>query len=472
MKITAEFIASLKLSVDRLIEIIVGQAQKILDLFAERDELIEQLRHKNQTLAQMEERLQAAEQRACRQAAPFRIPDERRSRAPRRPGRSKGHPGSYRAKPDRIDHHFTVLLKDCPHCRGPVQKVREVQQYLQEIPPVQPTHIQLTTQEGYCPCCNQSVRSTHPLQVSLAEGAAGVQLGPNALAIAIELNKVKGLSLRKTCAALKDLFGLQLSPGGLSQALARVAQKLEGTYQQLIADLRAASVVHADETSWWVGGPGYWLWTFTNATTTVYVVDASRGRDVVQQVVGADYSGVLVSDCLNTYDEATPHQHKCYSHHLKAIKEAMEAHPEQGAGYLEQLRALLHTAMLFKALDADPTTARYQQCVQSLEGCAAQWLSTPRSQPQEERIRNRLWKQRDHLFTFLKHQEVDATNNLAERQLRPAVIARKLSCGNKTDKGARTWQTLTSIAVSAAQTHASFSEIIRAAVRLYPPGGP
>jgi transposase len=472
MKITAEFIASLKLSVERLIEIIVEQAEKIIGLIAERDELNEQLRHKNQQVVQLEEKLQAAQQRACRQAAPFRIADQRRSRAPRRPGRPKGHRGSYRPKPKQIDQHFTAPLTQCPHCQGPVQQLRDVQQYLQEIPPVQPTNIQLTTQEGYCPGCDLTVRSSHPLQVSLAEGAAGVQLGPNAVAIAIELNKVKGLSLRKTCATLKDLFGLQLSPGGLSQALARVGKKLEGTYQQRIADLRAASVVHADETSWWVGGPGYWLWTFTNATTTVYVVDASRGRDVVQRVVGSDYPGVLVSDCLSPYDDATPHQHKCYSHHLKAISEAMEAHPEHGAGYLEQLRDLLHTAMLFKALDADPMTARYQRCVQSLEERAQQCLSTPRSQPQEERIRKRLWKQRDHLFTFLKHKEVDATNNLAERQLRPAVIARKLLCGNKTPKGARTWEILTSIAVTAAQAHANFSEIIRAAVRLPPAGGP
>jgi transposase len=63
-------------------------------------------------------------------------------------------------------------------------------------------------------------------------------------------------------------------------------------------------------------------------------------------------------------------------------------------------------------------------------------------------VRNRLNKQRDHLFTFLDHDGVDATNNLAERQLRPAVIARKISCGNKTQNGARTWQILTSLAAT------------------------
>jgi transposase len=254
--------------------------------------------------------------------------------------------------------------------------------------------------------------------------------------------------------------------------LARVAGKLESSYQELIQELRAASVVHTDETSWWVGGPGHWLWVFTNAGATVYVVDASRGRQVVHQVLGADFPGVLVSDCLSTYDNATPVQHKCYSHHLVALKEAMEEHPQQGEGYLSQVRALLRTAMLFKALEADPSSARYQQCVQNLEQRAHSILSVPRAQPQEERIRNRLWKQRDHLFTFLKHPEVQATNNLAERQLRPAVIARKISCGNKTQAGAKTWQILTSLAVSATQSGESFLEQVRAAMRLTPSGGP
>jgi hypothetical protein len=472
VKITVQFISSLRLSVGELMDWIVRQAEQILALVGERDALRAELAQKNQHLVQLEQKLEETARRAFRQAAPFRLPESRRKGSPRRPGRPKGHPGSYRPRPTRIDQHLKVLLEHCPHCRGAVQKVRDLKQYLEEIPPVQPVNIELITQEGYCPCCDQAVRSTHPLQVSLAQWAAGVQLGPNALAIAVELNKVKGLSMRKTCATLQTLFGLKLSPGGLAQALARVAGKLKGSYEQLLEQLRQARVVHADETSWWVGGPGYWLWVFTNPDTTVYVVEASRGRQVVQGVLGADFPGVLVSDCLSVYDDATPVQHKCYSHHLVAVKEAREEHPQQGEGYLLEVRALLHTAMFFKALDADPTTARYQQCVARLEERADQLLNQPRPQAQEERVRKRLWKQRDHLFTFLKHRLVEATNNRAERQLRPAVIARKISCGNKTEKGAATWQILMSLAVTAAQAGKSFAAEVRAAVRLAPSGGP
>ena len=93
---------------------------------------------------------------------------------------------------------------------------------------------------------------------------------------------------------------------------------------------------------------------------------------------------------------------------------------------------------------------------QALQHKAVQLLEPPRSKPNEEAVRKRLHKQRDHLLTFLDHDGVEATNNLAERQLRPAVIARKISRGNKTPKGARTWQTCASLAATCAQRATSF----------------
>ena len=83
-------------------------------------------------------------------------------------------------------------------------------------------------------------------------------------------------------------------------------------------------------------------------------------------------------------------------------------------------------------------------------------------------MRNRLFKQRSHLFTFLDFESVEATNNLAERQLRPAVIARKLSCGNKTEKGAQSWQIITSLAATCRQTGKDFAEFVSERMTLQP----
>jgi nucleoside 2-deoxyribosyltransferase len=86
----------------------------------------------------------------------------------------------------------------------------------------------------------------------------------------------------------------------------------------LLKALKAEPVLHADETSWWVARSGFSLWVLTNGAGTCYRVVASRSRAQAEALLG-DYQGVLVSDCLNIYDDLTPHQHKCYAHHLKAI---------------------------------------------------------------------------------------------------------------------------------------------------------
>jgi hypothetical protein len=338
-----------------------------------------------------------------------------------------------------------------------------VVQYIEEVPVVRPRVTKRVTEEAACPHFQQAVRSTHPLQVSLAEGAAGVQLGPQALGLAAQLNKQHGLTVRKICAVLREVFQRRLSPGGLSQALARMAGKLEPAYENLLARLRAGPYLHTDETSWWVGGPGYWLWVFTNKTMTVYRVVKARGRDLLLEILGPEFSGVLVSDGLATYDDVNPRQQKCYSHHLKAIAQAGEGRP---SAWLEEVRWLLQDAMALKRQALDAAERAWGRT--ALETRARELLALPRPTNLEEKVRRRLEKQQDHLFTFLEVEEVDATNNLAERQLRPAVIARKVSCGNKTPQGAHTWEILTSLAATCAQQAESFTQLVSQTAALSP----
>src|SRR6201992_2561615 len=192
-----------------------------------------------------------------------------------------------------------------------------------------------------------------------------------------------------------------------------------------------------------------------------------RSRAQAEALIG-DYRGVLVSDCLNIYDDLTPHQHKCYAHHLKEIGKALEGPGARASPYLRELRSLLRAAMALKAEKPSLPAIVFARSRQALDLNATRLLGSPRSAtktnedaaPIEEKLRQRLAKQRDHPFTFLDHDAVQATNNLAERQLRPAVISRKLSCGNKTERGAKTWQVLTSIAATCRQNGTSFSEFL------------
>jgi len=457
-----------------LLEAAQLQASQLQARSRQLSDLRAQLKPLQARITELEKLLGEAQREAKRQAAPFRLPEAKRVQNPKRPGRAAGHRGSYRPVPMQVDEEVVVPVElgVCPQCQGCCwSDPQELEQYIEEIPPVRPSVTRLRTYQATCRGCGHLRASRHPLQSSRATGAAKVQLGPRALALAADLSKAKHLTLRKTCTVLRDHFGLQLSPGGLSQALARVAQRLQPQYFELQSQLCAAPVVHVDETSWWVAGASSWLWVFTSPQATFYYICPSRGREVFHAVLGFAPAATLVSDCLNIYDLDEGEQQKCYSHHLEAIRKALAAAPacaQAPDAFLPQAKALLQRAIALgktRALESfDP--AVFAQERQNLDRAAENLFALPHHLPQEESVFARLEQQRDHLFTFLDHPGVDPTNNLAERQLRPAVIARKLSCGNKTTAGAETFQILSSVAATCSQTHRSFIDCVAAAVPL------
>jgi len=254
-------------------------------------------------------------------------------------GRQRGHPGTYRAIPDHVDEHVEVPLLACPGCGGSLSQLQAIEQFLEEIPPIRPHVTRLITYKGLCPHCGE-VRGQHPLQMSQATGAAKVQLGPRAQALAASLNKQFGLTMRKTCRVLKQMAGLTLSPGGLAQAVQRRAHKVHSGFDSLVLEIRAAAAVFVDETSWYVGAPGHWLWTFTTADTTIYHVDPTRSRPVVLEMLGESFTGIVVSDCLAVYDGLPYRTHKCIAHHQKAIAQARDRPDTTDPSYLNEWKLL------------------------------------------------------------------------------------------------------------------------------------
>ncbi len=451
---------------DALIEIIIAQAGIIEELRAENAELRAEnaeLRAENAELrariVQLEERLAELEG-GGRGAAPFARSESKRSKTPGKPGRKPGHTGSFR-QAAAITETIEVPLDCCPQCGGTVDQLHAHRQIIEEIPPIEVRVVELISYSGRCRRCGKVRSKRHPLQMSTATGAAGVQLGPNATAIAIEALYSLGQTKRKVCSMLETFFNFHLSPGGLVEISHRVAERLAGQYEALIEYARRSSYLHADETSWYIGAPRCTLWAFTRKDMTLYHACRSRARHVLLSIIGPNFPGVLISDCLSVYDSASPVQHKCYAHHLRAISLARDRHPSGGSGYLTDLKQLLRAAMTLKTIAPEIPGTVYANARRGLDRTADALLGTPRSQPEEEYVRKRLLKQRDHLFVFLDYPEVDATNNLAERQLRPAIIARKLSCGNKTDRGAHTWEILASLSATCHQRGTSFIQLVR-----------
>jgi hypothetical protein len=430
-----------------------NSAAIIADLQRENAELRAQLAAAREEIGQLRERLEQAERASARQAAPFRRRESKKvpDGSKKRPGRPPGHPGVYRAVPAHVDAQAEVPLTGCPHCGGPVTALEPIEQFIEEIPPVRPHVTRLVTYRGCCATCGE-VHSSHPLQTSTATGAAKVQLGPRARALAASLNKQFGLTMRKTCRVLKHLAGLTLSPGGLALAVQRTAEKVRSGFDSLVVEVRAAAAVFVDETSWYVGAPGHWLWTFTTADTTVYHVDQSRGRQVVLDMLGATFAGILVSDCLASYEGLPYRMHKCIAHHQKAIAKARDRPDTTDPSYLNEWK-LLFTMVnaLWKHRAALGEEAFLRQR-QHLEAWLDRLLAEPRTQPGDVAIQQRIGKRRGVVLGCLDDPAAEPTNNRAERSLRdPGVIARKVSCGNKTEAGKTAWERLTSLAMTCQQ---------------------
>jgi len=429
----------------------------IEELRAEIKRLKERIESLEQENRRLREELEKAQQQMARQAAPFRR-EERKKIPPekhKRPGQKPGHPGFYRKEPDHIDQTIELPLDNCPMCSGPVTDLERMEQVIEEIPPVRPRVVKVITYRGRCARCGV-VESHHPLQTSYGQGAAKVQLGPRALSLAACLNKVHGLTMRKTCRVLHDLCGLRITAGGLSQALSRIAGRVQGLYEKLIADIRGSPAVFADETSWWVGGPGYWLWVFTTPEQTVYRVEDSRGSKVVQDVLGEDFRGMLVSDCLSSYDPADYSKHKCIAHHLRAISKAMKFPGTTDHTYLAAWGSFFHAVIALHRLREVLSAEDFMAKREAMERWRDDLLGRAVGQSGDASVKNRLVKQRAHLLGCLYEPAAEPTNNRAERALRPAVIARKVSCGNKTERGRDCWQILSSIGATCRQQAVDF----------------
>jgi hypothetical protein len=440
----------------RLVKQLSGKVKTLEAKVRRQGQRIDELVTENQ---QLRDQLEQAQRANARQAAPFRRREKlKKDDAQKKPpGRKGGHKGQCRKVPDHVDEEVEVPLDHCPNCGGDIDEIHRIEQFIEEIPPVRPRVTRLVTYTACCRHCGE-VRSTHPLQTSRGQGAARVQLGPRALAIAASLNKRFNLTMRKTCRVLEQLFGLRLTPGGLSQALDRVADKLAGAYERLVQDIRGSPAVNADETSWWVGGPGWWLWAFTTADETLFRVECSRGSDVVREILGDGYAGVLGSDCLASYNPIECRKHKCIAHHLRAIAKARELPGQSDPGYLDEWTLLLKTVLLVHRLAVGGVLSPEERADKHvhLKEWVDRLLSQPPSQTGDMKVQNRLRKQRPHLLTCLQDLAAEPTNNRAERALRPAVIARKLSCGNRTDRGRITWQILTSLAQTCHQRGRDF----------------
>jgi transposase len=414
------------------------------------------------------EELEAARRAGKRQAAPFS--KGQRKPNPKRPGRPKGHAPAHRQTPTRIDRVLDVPLNHtrCLKCGGELQDHTIQVQYQVEIPKVQPHVTQFNIASARCTRCGQRAQARHAEQTSDALGAAAVQIGPQAIALATEMKHSLGVPYRKVGRVLSAAMGLEVSPAALARAGHRLASKAEPTYQHLILAIRESQVVNGDETGWKIGGENAWLWVFTSAGATVYVIDKRRSHEVAERILGTDFQGILTCDCFLAYDPLPYRQHKCTGHLLKRCKEMQTIQQGQAAQLSQRVARLLRGAITLHARRGQMTLERYSQARERLEKALDRILAGEQGDPENARLVKLLQKHRSRLLTFLYVDGLEPTNNAAERAIRPAVVVRKISAGNRSSRGARAHAILTSILRTCQQQGRDFLavavELLRAPV--------
>jgi transposase len=414
---------------------------------------LEQVRQDNDRLRRDNERLQRelnearanleeARRHAKRQAAPFAKGPP--SPQPRKPGRKAGarhgrHGHRPMPPPDRVDEaHDAPLPEVCPDCGGPVEQTHVDQQFQTDLPR-RPIVRRFDIHCGRCRRCGRSCRGRHPLQTSDATGAAASQVGPDAQAAVVLLNKHAGLSYGKVAWVFDALFGIRLTRGACTQIVLRAGERLQPAYAEIRQHLAESKQVTPDETGWRVGGQPAWLHAWVGDDVTCYVISPQRHAGALEAVIGIGYEGVLIHDGFASYDRfgVACHQ-QCLAHPLRRAHNlegvqvrAAKRLPRQ---VIELLRGALQVRDLYR--DGDLTEAElagahawYVDALQAL-------TERPRSNAANERLARHLWVHAEQWFQFLVDPSIPATNYRAEQAIRPAVVNRKVWGGNRTEAGA------------------------------------
>lgn len=357
--------------------------------------------------------------------------------APRKHGGVIGHRGATREvpEPDRI---VPVTRDVCPRCGSLLGDSVEVEQRtIEEIPPPQKVLVTRYDLHRYvCPRCGCEVAARH--DECPREGGLGVRVMAEIIVLRFQLRGV----LRRIQEFLWCHRGFSLSATGINDVLLRVGNVCHSSYEQLLWKIRTARFVYVDETGVRVLGQNWWLWIFRTDTDDVLVViRKSRGRDVLEEILGEHFTGAGVNDGWRVY-KWLPVVQRCWAHLLRVVDaDCILSEDEQRFSKEMHQRFAALKAFIGKDPPTDERLRQKEAWDRELVALADEYLLIPETRVKAQYLKNGLgcW------HTCRLYPGMQPTNNLAEQSIREHVIVEKIIGTFRSIKGTENYQYITSM---------------------------
>lgn len=349
-------------------------------------------------------------------------------------GAKKGHPGSRRQVPERIDWQVAHRADRCPDCGGRLKRCQETRtRYTEDIPDIQPEVTEHTIHRDWCPQCRKKV------EPPVAAALPGSTLGLRVLVLSAWLHYALGNTLSQIVEVFNFHLQLKITEGGLVQMWYRLQEILFAWYEQIREEALQSAVLHGDETGWRIDGKTNWLWCFSNQALTYFMIDRSRGSPALAKFFLEEFAGTLVTDFWGAYNAVVcAARQTCLVHLLRELEQTdqYKSPGEHWPVFAKKLRRLLGDAIRLWRRKGELTAEAYDSRRERLHARLAEMIDADWQDAHARRLIKRLRRHQNDLLTFLDQDGVPFDNNLAERSIRPAVILRKNSYGNRGQRGA------------------------------------
>ena len=410
---------------------------------------VDSLEKENQKLREEIERLKRPKTNSQNSSQPpsrDQKPNAPSGKQKKKHGPPFGHKRSVRKLVDNPDRVIRVDVNQCESCQhdlSATEPSKVVRRQITELPEVKPIVLETQQAEKVCPHCQHLNRSTLPVGLE-----ADRYFGPRLEASIVFLKHQNHFSYERIVQALRELFGLEISEGGVATIIARAGKLAADCAAEIRQAVISSSIIQSDETSARVKGRNHWHWVFLSQSGAYHQIVPRRNAKVIRDLMGEAVTDVWVSDCFSAQMNAPAKNFQlCIQHQLRDLKRILDR--VSGLPWTSQVgelfREAIHLNNRMISPSPDLTLNGFHRRVTEIGNRLDRLLECPLSDPDEMRLQKRFQIHRQKLLTFLDYPGVPPTNNASEQAIRTSVIHRKVTNGFRSEWGAKAYADLLSV---------------------------